>query len=117
MSCSAHMKFPAFLYSPLGSGADPTTRRIASHLNAGSHFVLLERDSRDPEELARVANENDIDVLLGTHALFSGLPFLEVGPPYVLVLGGTDLNEFAMDEAYLRTDPSDFRSGSGSSST
>ncbi|UOX85903.1 alpha/beta fold hydrolase [Amycolatopsis sp. FBCC-B4732] len=91
------MKLLALLHSPAASGGDTTTRRIAGHLSAGGHAVRLE-----PHEAAvsAVAEDGDVLAMVGTHALLSGSTFLEIGLPYVLVLGGTDLNEYALEPVF-----------------
>ncbi|MPZ81281.1 MAG: alpha/beta fold hydrolase [Actinophytocola sp.] len=94
------MKLLALLHSPVATGSDTTIRRIAAHLRDSDHSVLLVPEPEEPGELARVAERHRIDALLGTHALFSGRPFLEIGLPYVLILGGTDLNEYALEPEY-----------------
>ena len=102
---SRHDTFPvrllALRHSPTASGGDTTIRRIAAHLTAEGHTVALEQLPAEPGELARIARTRGIDALIGTHAYLSGAPFLDVPLPYVLVLGGTDLNEFAWEPEYL----------------
>lgn len=66
---------------------------------------MLLPDPVDPAELSRLARKLDIHAMIGTHAYLSGKPFLRAGAPYVLVLGGTDVNEFALDGARLRMEP------------
>jgi pimeloyl-ACP methyl ester carboxylesterase/glycosyltransferase involved in cell wall biosynthesis len=95
------MRLLAPLHSPPASGSDTTIRRIAAHLTAAGHSVLLVPAPEEPVELARTAKAQDIDAMIGHHLFFSGEQFLEVGIPYVLVLGGTDLNEFALEPEYL----------------
>ena len=91
------MNVLALLHGPTASGSQTTIRRIASHLTASGHSVVPLPDPGDPEQLSRLARERDVDVMIGTHAFLSGKHFLEVGLPYVIVLGGTDVNEFAPD--------------------
>lgn len=91
------MTLLALLNSPVASGGDTTIRRIADRLTASGYPVLLVPHAG---ELARAAEEPDVLALVGTHALLSGRPFVEVGLPYVLVLGGTDLNEYALDPEF-----------------
>ncbi|MFH8404005.1 alpha/beta fold hydrolase [Streptomyces sp. NPDC018019] len=95
------MNILALLHSPRPSGNDTTIRRIASHLSAGGHRVTLVPAPDDTHRLGQVAKENDTDLLIGTHALFSGKAFLELGLPYLLIFAGTDLNEFSMEEEHL----------------
>src|SRR5215470_13484732 len=94
------MKLLALLHGPAASGADTTIRRIADWLSASGHPMSLVHEPADPGELARVARGHGVLALVGTHALHSGRPFLDVGLPYVLVLGGTDLNEYALEPEY-----------------
>lgn len=95
------MNILALLHSPRPSGNDTTIRRITSHLAAGGHGVTLMNASDGIEHLHKVARLNEIDLIIGTHALFSGRYVLEAGLPYLLIFAGTDLNEFSLDEASL----------------
>lgn len=95
------MRVLAPLHGPPASGNDTTIRRIAAHLTALGHSVLLAPAPEDPFELAKMAKERDVDGLIGTHLYLSGRLFLESDLPYVVVLGGTDLNEFALEPEYL----------------
>ncbi|KAA6212722.1 alpha/beta fold hydrolase [Streptomyces albofaciens JCM 4342] len=95
------MNILALLHSPRPSGNDTTIRRIAAHLSAGGHRVTLVPAPDDTHRLARVAKENETDLLIGTHALFSGEAFLKLDLPYLLIFAGTDLNEFSLEEEYL----------------
>lgn len=85
------------LHSPPGSGSDTTIRRIAAHLTGSGHSVLLTPDPGDPRQLAHLARRNGIDAMLGTHAYLCGQTFADSDLPYVIVFGGTDLNEFTED--------------------
>lgn len=91
------LRLLALLHSPPASGSDTTIRRIASHLAALGHSVVRVPDPADPAELARLARKHGADALIGTHAFLSGRFFRGTGLPYALVLGGTDVNEFAYD--------------------
>ncbi|WP_439377189.1 alpha/beta fold hydrolase [Amycolatopsis lexingtonensis] len=91
------MKLLALLHSPAASGGDTTTRRIAGHLTASGYPVLLEPHAA---AVTATTGEHDVLALVGTHALLSGSTFLEIGLPYVLVLGGTDLNEYALEPVF-----------------
>jgi len=100
---SGRLRFLALLHSPPASGSDTTIRRIISHLRALGHSVILQPDPADPAELARLAGKHDADALIGTHAFLSGRSFYRSGLPYVLILGGTDVNELAGDPDCLET--------------
>ncbi|MBE1498210.1 pimeloyl-ACP methyl ester carboxylesterase [Amycolatopsis lexingtonensis] len=91
------MKLLALLHSPAASGGDTTTRRIAGHLTASGYPVLLEPHAA---AVTATAGDHDVLALVGTHALLSGSTFLEIDLPYVLVLGGTDLNEYALEPVF-----------------
>ncbi|ADJ49655.1 glycosyl transferase/hydrolase [Amycolatopsis mediterranei S699] len=93
------MNLLALLHSPTASGGDTTTRRIAAHLSASGYSVLLVPPA-DAAELTAVAEEHRVLALVGTHALLSGSTFLETGLPYVLALGGTDLNEYTLEPVF-----------------
>lgn len=95
------MKLLAVLHSPPGSGADTTIRRVAGHLTDLGHAVEFAGDPDDPAELARIASRRGVDALIGTHALLCGRSFPDSGVPYVLIFGGTDLNEYAFDPETL----------------
>ncbi|MFJ6610153.1 glycosyltransferase [Streptomyces sp. NPDC091289] len=97
------MKLLAVLHSPAGSGSATTILRIAGHLRKAGHSVLLAPDPGDPEALAALAHSHDIDMLIGTHALICAASFSATGLPYVIVFGGTDLNEYALDPEALAT--------------
>jgi glycosyltransferase involved in cell wall biosynthesis len=91
------MKLLAVLHSPPGSGGDTTIRRIAGHLTERGHVVFFAPDTGDPARLEQTAREHGADALIGTHALSCGWSFPKTGLPYVVVFGGTDLNEYAFD--------------------
>ncbi|WP_290056612.1 alpha/beta fold hydrolase [Amycolatopsis solani] len=91
------MTLLALLHSPAASGGDTTTRRIAEHLSASGHPVRLLPHA---DAVAEAAKDADVLAMVGTHALLSGSTFLETGRPYVLVLGGTDLNEYALEPVF-----------------
>ena len=93
------MNLLALLHSPAASGGDTTTRRIADHLSASGCSVLFAPPA-DAAELTAVAEEHRAVALVGTHALLSGSRFAETGLPYVLALGGTDLNEYALEPEF-----------------
>ncbi len=97
----SRLRLLALLHSPSASGSDTTICRIASHLAALGHSLVRVPDPADPAELARLARKHGADALIGTHAFFSGRSFRGSGLPYVLVLGGTDVNEFAHDPECL----------------
>jgi pimeloyl-ACP methyl ester carboxylesterase len=94
------MNLLALLHSPAASGGDTTTRRVADHLSASGHPVLLLPHAADVAEMTAAAVEHEVAALVGTHALLSGSTFLEMGLPYALVLGGTDLNEYTLEPVF-----------------
>jgi glycosyltransferase involved in cell wall biosynthesis len=95
------MRILAVLHSPAGTGSDTTIRRIAGHLRDAGHSVLFCLDPGTPEALTRLARSHGVEALIGTHALLSGSLFVDTGLPYVLVFGGTDLNESVFDAESL----------------
>lgn len=91
------MKLLALLHGPPHTGSDTTIRRIAAHLVGYGHSVDLVPEPAEPAELAQLAEAHGAAALIGTHAFFSGRAFLHADLPYVLVFGGTDLNELSED--------------------
>ena len=97
------MKLLAVLHSPVGSGSATTILRIAGHLRRAGHSVLLAPDPGGPEALAELARNHGVDALISTHAFICAPSFGATGLPYVVVFGGTDLNEYALDPDSLAT--------------
>src|SRR5262249_20321071 len=91
------MKLLALLHGPPHTGSDTTIRRIGAHLVGYGHSVDLGPEPAEPAELAQLAEAHGAAALIGTHAFFSGRAFLHADLPYVLVFGGTDLNELSED--------------------
>lgn len=93
------------VHCPVATGGDTTIRRIAAHLTAAGHSLTLvgaDEAPVDPQEWSRLVAACGADLLIGTHALVSGQRFAAAGRPYVLVLGGTDLNELTRDPEYFQ---------------
>ena len=97
------MRILALLHSPATSGGDTTMRRIAGHLTAAGHSVVLAPNNGRPGFLAAMARNHHADAVIGSHALIGGAVLAETGLPYVLVFGGTDLNEYVHDPDALAT--------------
>jgi glycosyltransferase involved in cell wall biosynthesis len=95
------MKILALLHSPLGTGSDTTIRRIAAHLASQGHTLVLMSEPQSLETLSRLARQHSVDVMIGTHALLSASAFAGSDLPYVIIFGGTDLNEYALDPDLL----------------
>jgi len=95
------MKVLVAAHSPCGSGSDTTIRRIAAHIESSGHSVLFAADHGDPGTVSRLARRHRVDAMIGTHALLCARSFRDEGPPYVVVFGGTDLNEYALDPPSL----------------
>lgn len=99
------MNLLVLVHSPAATGADTTIRRIAAHLTAVGHRLTLvgpDEAPTDPAGWSRLAAACRADLLIGTHALVSGQLFRGAGRPYVLILGGTDLNELTRDPEYFQ---------------
>lgn len=97
------MNVLAFSHSPPATGSDTSIRRITAHIAAGGHEVVLKREwSLGTPSLERLIGEHRFDLLVGTHAYYSGRVFVQGDIPYVLVLSGTDLNELLDDRACRR---------------
>jgi glycosyltransferase involved in cell wall biosynthesis len=91
------MRILAVLHSPVGSGGDTTIRRIAGHLVESGHSVVPLPDPGDAGLLRQAVARHGVEAMIGTHAYLSGQLFLGSDLPYVIVFGGTDLNDFVLD--------------------
>jgi glycosyltransferase involved in cell wall biosynthesis len=91
------MRVLGLLHSPSGSGSDTTIRRIADHLAQRGCTVLLTPDPEDARSLEQLADRHKADGFIGTHAYLSARSFIGTTRPYVVVFGGTDLNEYVHD--------------------
>ncbi|CAH1800458.1 unnamed protein product [Owenia fusiformis] len=92
------------LLSPLKreSGNFTTAGRIRSHF-VNDEWVCHMKDAREFQSAAELANYievNNIAAVLGLHALHSGkiLCDLQCTIPYIIILGGTDVNEHCKDQ-------------------
>lgn len=76
-------------------GNTTTARRIAGHLEAAGHDVhfVPEEGLETPEGLRAAVAAHGAQAALGVHAYFRGSILRHSPVPYVIVFGGTDLNE------------------------
>ncbi|CAL1537334.1 unnamed protein product [Lymnaea stagnalis] len=89
------------LLSPLAKrgGNYCTIKRLRNHLKSHGYMCHLEDPKlfRSRREFSTVVDKDNIGVLIGIHALRTG-PFMkDSNMPYILILGGTDINEFSKD--------------------
>jgi glycosyltransferase involved in cell wall biosynthesis len=75
-------------------------QRIAGHLRASGHEVLYRWTTEPCPTLDDLRPYGTVDVVFGNHALLTGRLCQLASLPYVIVLGGTDLNEDARDPAF-----------------
>ncbi|XP_076435001.1 glycosyltransferase 1 domain-containing protein 1-like isoform X2 [Babylonia areolata] len=94
-----------FLLSPcqLKGGNYSTISRIRCHLVKRGHTCQLwdiqELEKGGGEgEVNRVLHQHQVDLLIGIHAFRTGRILKDCKVPYILILGGTDVNEFHKDE-------------------
>ncbi|MCX5612999.1 MULTISPECIES: glycosyltransferase [unclassified Streptomyces] len=95
------MIIAAIADSAPGTGNDTTIRRIAAHLSSVGHEVRLVEASALPEVLADGVGGLSFDAAIVTHAVAAGEIRHSLNVPYIVVFGGTDLNEFSLDPAHF----------------
>ncbi|XP_048763580.2 glycosyltransferase 1 domain-containing protein 1-like isoform X2 [Ostrea edulis] len=100
------MSSTVLLLSPLrqASGNHSTIKRIRSHLE--SEFIICKEwdpaDFDDEEQFLRKLRENNIDFVIALHAYKAGKYLSTKVPiPYILIFGGTDINQLHTDEDKL----------------
>ncbi|XP_025092054.1 glycosyltransferase 1 domain-containing protein 1-like isoform X1 [Pomacea canaliculata] len=94
------------LLSPcrLKGGNFGTIFRIRSHLEKHGYNCHL----WDPQNVEKcgginvLLNQYKIDLVLGIHAYHAGRFMKDSNVPYILILGGTDVNEFSKEEKYQK---------------
>ena len=70
-----------------------TTERIKSGLHI-KHVLCHDVNSlQTPSDLARILVSSRATLVLGVHAYRAGRLLLDCGVPYIIILGGTDMNE------------------------
>ncbi|KAL8604674.1 hypothetical protein ACOMHN_013454 [Nucella lapillus] len=94
-----------FLLSPcqVKGGNYSTISRIRSHLVKHGHTCLL-WDVKQVEEAGDITQQlqrHQVDMLIGIHAFRTGCILKDCKLPYVLILGGTDVNEFSKNEHHM----------------
>ena len=83
---------------PVG-GSVTSLQRICAHLRSCGHTVtaVLPEEVRAKGALDRVVAAGSFDAVFGLHAYWAGRLCVGSSAPYVLVLSGTDVNEFVRD--------------------
>lgn len=94
-----------FLLTPLKmkGGNYGTISRIRSHLVKNGHSCLL-WDLEEMEgisDINAVLEEHHVDLVIGIHAFRTGRFMKDSKIPYILILGGTDVNEFHKKEEHM----------------
>ncbi|MEU9148860.1 glycosyltransferase [Streptomyces sp. NPDC048349] len=95
------MIIAAITDSAPATGNDTTIRRLAAHVSSAGHEVRLVEAGALPEALAHGAEGCGFDAAIVTHAVAAGEIRHSLTIPYILVFGGTDLNEFSLDPAHF----------------
>lgn len=95
------MIIAAIADSAPGTGNDTTIRRISAHLSSLGHEVRLVESGALPDALDNGVGGRRFDAAIVTHAVAAGEIRRNLNMPYILVFGGTDLNEFSLDPAHL----------------
>ncbi|XP_070205018.1 glycosyltransferase 1 domain-containing protein 1-like isoform X1 [Littorina saxatilis] len=77
-----------------------TIARIRSHLVKHGHTCMLWDVAQLEEtgDINQVLEEHQVDLLIGIHAFRTGKLMKDSKVPYILILGGTDVNEFCKNE-------------------
>ncbi|XP_061162740.1 glycosyltransferase 1 domain-containing protein 1-like [Saccostrea echinata] len=94
------------LLSPLRkpSGNHSTVQRIRSHLESGN-LDCKEWDPADfdnEEEFLKKLTDNEVDIIIALHAYKAGKFLSDKVPiPYIVIFGGTDINQFYTDDDKL----------------
>nr|KAG5704697.1 hypothetical protein BaRGS_025339 [Batillaria attramentaria] len=94
-----------FLLTPLKvkGGNYGTISRIRSHLVKHGHTCLL-WDMEEMEavgDINTVLREHHVDLVIGIHAFRTGRFMKDSKIPYILILGGTDVNEFSKKHEHM----------------
>ncbi|KAK6967565.1 glycosyltransferase 1 domain-containing protein 1-like isoform X1 [Biomphalaria glabrata] len=99
------MPHTLILLSPLAKrgGNYCTIKRIRNHLKSIGYKCHLEDPKlfQNHDEFVRMVDEDNIGILIGIHALRTGAFMKESNLPYIVILGGTDINEFSKDSHSL----------------
>ena len=77
-----------------GTGNRSTSRRIAQHLErAGYRVVPIDACAGGADKLGSAVLEAGVGAVIGVHGFRSGRHLIELGLPYAIVFGGTDLSD------------------------
>jgi glycosyltransferase involved in cell wall biosynthesis len=74
------------------TGNSVTARRLAQGIGAAKCTCVDVTSFADADALQRRVHDDAIDMVLGIHAFRSGRLMIGLSVPYVIVLGGTDMN-------------------------
>lgn len=89
------------LLSPLVkfSGNFETVKRIKYELEKNKIVCFLENalDIANQTALEGILEKSNIDIVIGVHVFKSGKLLAGITKPYMIILGGTDVNEFSKD--------------------
>ncbi|XP_064620301.1 glycosyltransferase 1 domain-containing protein 1-like isoform X2 [Lineus longissimus] len=77
------------------SGNHCTAARIRSHLDGGKYKCILKNvtNFKDAAEFKCFLDEKEIQLVVGLHAFHSGRLLQDCPVPYIVIFGGTDVNE------------------------
>lgn len=80
------------------TGNHVTAERISRAISSSSESCLLDTSAfSTPAALGDLLRAKRIDLVVGVHAYRAGRLLLDCGVPFVIVLGGTDMNEHIRD--------------------
>ncbi|XP_067667956.1 glycosyltransferase 1 domain-containing protein 1-like [Haliotis asinina] len=95
------MRLTLILLSPLQrqGGNFSTISRISSYLTSHGHQCLMEdpKTFQSVREFQAFLQHKNVDLVIGIHAYRSGCLIRASTVPSILILGGTDVNEFYKD--------------------
>ncbi|XP_059178001.1 glycosyltransferase 1 domain-containing protein 1-like isoform X2 [Physella acuta] len=97
----AGMPHTLTLLSPLAKrgGNYCTIKRIRNHLKSHGYECQLEDPKlfKSRHEMDDILSRDSMGVLIGIHAYRTGAYMKDSNLPYIVILGGTDINEFSKD--------------------
>ncbi|MDA1208580.1 MAG: glycosyltransferase [bacterium] len=84
-----------------GTGNTTSARRVGRHLEAAGHTIRYICLRESTEEVMHDLENAHSDLIIGFHAYGSGKHLLHTQIPYVIIFGGTDINELPKDAEKL----------------
>jgi len=86
------------------SGNNSTAIRISDHLVANGHEIQLKCVSayENSTHLNTLVKKCEIELVIGIHAFRAGKLLYECAVPFVIIFGGTDINEHYKESASLQ---------------